>query len=81
MKHIETEDLRTVEGPDNIHHGTSVLKYLVLPWAQIGRGICTDSYFASVTKAETLMGVGFRFIGVVKTTTKEFLMRYLSSLE
>ena len=30
-KHIETEDLHLVRGPDKLPHGTSVLKYLVLP--------------------------------------------------
>ena len=34
VKHIESEDLHLVEGPDELPHGTSVLKYLVLPWAQ-----------------------------------------------
>ena len=81
VKHIESEDLHTVEGPDNLPHGTSILKYLVLPWAQSGRGVCADSYFASVTTAETMMGLGIRFIGVVKTATKKFPMAYLSSLE
>jgi hypothetical protein len=36
-----------IEGPNALPHGTSVLKFLVLPWAQNGRGICADSYFAS----------------------------------
>ena len=62
-------------------HGTSILKYLVLPWAQIKRGVCADSYFASVRTAEVLMGLGFKFIGVVKTATKRFPMKYLSDLE
>ena len=34
VKHIKSEDFHSVEGPDNIiPHGTSVLKYFVLPWA------------------------------------------------
>ena len=81
VKHIETEDQHIVDGPDALPHGTSVLKYLVLPWAQTNRGVCADSYFASVTTAQTLMGLGLRFIGVVKTATKKFPMKYLSSLE
>ena len=81
MKHIESEDFHTVEGPDNLPHDKSVLKYLVLPLAQSGRGVCADSYFASVTTAEILMGLELRFVGVVKTATKKFPMTYLSSLK
>ena len=65
VKHVESEDLHLVEGPDELSHDTSVLKYLVLQWAQTGRGVCTDSYFASVMIAQTLMGLGLRFIGVL----------------
>ena len=70
VKHFESEDLHTIEDCDNMPHGTSVLKHLVLPWTQSGRCVCFDSYFASVTTVEILMGLGFWFIGVVKTTTK-----------
>ena len=31
VKYVESEDLHLVEGPDKFPHGTSVLKYLVLP--------------------------------------------------
>ena len=34
--------------------------------------MCVDSYFALVTTEETMLGLGFRFIGVVKTVTKNF---------
>ena len=64
VKHVESEDLHLVEGPD-----------------QTGRGVCADSYFASVTTAQTLMGLGLRFIGVVKSATRKFPMKHLSSLE
>ena len=36
LKHVETEDIHLVEGPDKLSHGMSVLNYLVLPWAQTG---------------------------------------------
>ena len=62
-------------------HGTSVLKYLILPWAQTERGVCADSYFASVTTAQVLMGIRFKFIGVVKTATRKYPMKYLFGLE
>ncbi len=61
VKHIETEDQHTIDCPDKLPHGTSVLKYFVLSWAQTSRGVCADSYFASLTTAETLMGLGLRF--------------------
>ena len=61
VRHIAESEfpIYVVEEPDSIPHGTSILKYLVLPWAQNSRGVCADSYFASVTTAETLMGLGF----------------------
>ena len=48
VKHIESEDLHMIEGPDNVPHGTRILKHLLLLWAQSGRGVCANSYFASV---------------------------------
>ena len=77
----EDSDLSLIEREDGIPHGTHILKYLTLPWANSGRGVCADSYFASVTSAEELMKIGLRFIGVVKTATKKFPMQYLSSIE
>lgn len=78
---METKDQHYIEGPDKLPHGTSVLKYLVLPWAQTNRGVCVDSYFALMTTAQTLMGLGLRFIGVVKTATCKFPMKSLSSFK
>lgn len=48
-------------GPDNIPHGTSNdMKYLVLSWAQSVRGMRVNSYFASVTIAQTtIVGIVF----------------------
>ena len=53
-------------------HGTQVLKGLVLPWANSDRVVCTDSYFASVGAAEELKRIGLRFIGVIKTATRQY---------
>ena len=39
-----------------------------------------DSYFASVSAAIRLKEIGLRFIGVVKTATKEYPMQYLGSI-
>ena len=81
VKSEESSELSTVERDDGIPHGTHILKYLTLPWANTRRGVCADSYFASVTSAEELMKIGLRFIGVVKTATKKFPMSYLSSIK
>ena len=81
VNHIETKDQHIIDGPDKLPHGTSVLKYLVLPWALTNRGACADLYCASVTTAETWMGLGVRFIEVVKSATRKFPIKYLSSHE
>jgi hypothetical protein len=52
----------------------------VSPWLRSRRVVSADSYFASV-KAARLRQLGLRFIGVVKSATKEFHMSYLSRLE
>jgi len=36
------------------------------------RVVCADSYFASVTAAQRLLGMGLRFIAMVKTATLGF---------
>ena len=51
VKHIENEDLHRIESSNMLPHGTNVIKFLVLPWAQSGRGVCADSYFALVVTA------------------------------
>lgn len=66
---------------DALPHGTHVLKRLVAPWAGTQRVVCADSYFASVTAATQLRGMGLRFIGVVKTATRGYPMQALSTLE
>ena len=44
------------------------------------RIICAESYMASVTYSEELRNHGLRFIGVIKTETRQFLMAYLSNI-
>jgi Transposase IS4 len=61
-------------------HGCNVLYYLVKPWANTDAVVVADSYFASVPAALRLKSIGLRFIGVIKTATKEYPMRYLSSI-
>jgi hypothetical protein len=52
------------------------------PWCgQSTRIVCADFNFASVGAALELKRLGFRFIGVIKTATKEFPISYLQGLE
>ena len=67
VKSEEDSDLHTQENNEGFQHGTSILKYLVLPWSNSERGVCADSYFYSVSIAEEMMQIGICFIGVVKT--------------
>ena len=62
-------------------HGCNVLYWLVKPWANTDSVVVADSYFASVPAAIRLKEAGLRFIGVVKTATKEYPMQYLGSVE
>jgi len=65
---------------DGLPHGTAVLRKLVAEWAGSRRVVCADSYFASVTAAQQLPGMGLRFIGVIKTATRGFPMSSLSTI-
>jgi Transposase IS4 len=60
-------------------HGYNVLVELVKPWAGTNAIVVADSYFASVGAALHLKRMGLRFIGTIKTATKEFPMAYLGS--
>jgi len=60
-------------------HGTNVFQRLVGPWAGTDRIVCADSYFASVEAALSLKASGLRFIGVVKTAHRRFLMAPLAA--
>jgi hypothetical protein len=62
-------------------HGAKVMRDLVLPWMHSDRIVCGDSYFASVPAATMMMRYGMRFIGVVKSATRQYPMSYLSQVE
>ena len=62
-------------------HGCNILYDLVKPWAHTNCVVVADSYFASVQAAIRLKLIGLRFIGTVKTATKEFPMAYLQAKE
>jgi hypothetical protein len=81
VKTMEEQHTHAQPGDGGLLHGTAVLKYLVLPWARTDRIVCADSYFASVGTLKELKRIGLRFIGVVKTATKQFPQAYLSNLE
>ena len=49
------------------------------PWGNTDSVVVADSYYASVQAAVRLMSIGLRFIGTVKTATREFPMAYLGS--
>ena len=64
----------------NIPHGTKVMKELVMLWANTDRIVCVDSYFVSVPAVEEFWKHGLRFIGVIKTATRQFPMACLSNI-
>ena len=71
VKIAEDSYLHTLENDEGIAHGTSILKYIFLPWDNTRHGVCDDSYFDSVLIAEELIKIGIRFIGFVNTATKK----------
>jgi hypothetical protein len=81
VKMMEEQLTHAQQGDNGLLHGTAVLKYLVLPWARTDRIVCANSYFASVGTLKELKQIGLRFIGVVKTATRQFPQAYLSNLE
>jgi hypothetical protein len=71
VKNIGAEDPQADDA--GLLHGTVVLKQLLDPWiGQSTRIVCADFYFASVGATLELERLGFRFIGVIKTATKQF---------
>jgi Transposase IS4 len=54
---------------------------LVSPWFNTERVVCADSYFSSVQTAVKLKEHRMKYIGVVKTATKQFPMQYLGCIE
>ena len=79
---LDNDEEDEIENNNNtLNHGTQVLLKLVKPWFHTNRVVCADSYFASVQTARELLRVNTKFIGVVKTATREFPMAHLSSRE
>lgn len=70
---VTAEEEAQKEFEDAEQHGTAVARRLV---SGVGSGcaVCADSYFASVSTAESLLNMGLNFIGVVKNSTGKFPM-------
>ena len=64
-----------------LNAGTVDLKDLICPWAKSNRLVVADSAFASVQCAQELFALGLRFIGVIKTATKDCPMQHLLSAQ
>ena len=62
-------------------HRCNVLYWLAKLCANTESVVVTDSYFESVPVIISLKEAGLRFIGVLKTVTKEYTMHYLGALE
>jgi len=60
---------------------TAALYRLFGPWAETRIIACADSYFASVEPVSSLMVMGLRFIGVVKTARGSCPMAFLAACE
>ena len=78
---LSAEETREKAYEGTVGHGTAVTLRLTEPWFHTNRIICGDSYFASVEAAKYLLEKGLKFIGVVKTATREYPMKYLSNQE
>jgi Transposase IS4 len=83
LKLVKTSAQRDEDHEDQAHlnHGTQIILNLTQPWQASDRVVMADSYFASVQCARELLRVGLRFIGVVKTASREFPQAYLSAQE
>jgi Transposase IS4 len=64
-----------------LNHGTKVLLKLTSPWWMSNRVVVADSYFASVECAKELIRRHLKFIGVVKTSHREFPLQHLQQVE
>jgi hypothetical protein len=58
VKTMEEQNAHIQPGDGGLLHGTTVLKYLVLPWARTNRIVCADSYFTSAGTLKELKRIG-----------------------
>jgi Transposase IS4 len=78
LRIIKGED---IEGDDDHQHGLKVMLKLLDTWPSRGKIVCADSYFASIHACVALYERGWRFIGVIKTSHKNFPKAFLSTIE
>lgn len=81
VRTAEEQDASSHTGADGLMYRTSVLRQLVLPWTNTQQIVCADSYFACVPTVHEMTMIGLRFIGVVKTATRQITMAYLNHIE
>ena len=65
----------------NHNHGTNILLNLSAPWGDKERILIADSYFAFIDAAEALLKNNLKFIGVLKTATSRFPVKYFGQQE
>ena len=79
-EHRNVQQVHSEDGLVTLNHGTLVMLELLKPWTgntRTTRVVCADSCFASVQSLRELRRLGFLFVGVVKTATREFPMAHL----
>jgi hypothetical protein len=77
VKGADEADQESHESEKAALHGAQVLYELVSPWRNSHRIVCADSYFVLVPAALLLWRHELRFIGVIKTATKQYLYKIL----
>jgi Transposase IS4 len=76
-KELELDD----EANESLHR-CKIMLHLLCTWPSTRwQIVCADSYFASSSAAMQLYLKHFRFIGVVKTATRQYPKAYLSVIE
>jgi Transposase IS4 len=73
--HAEQDDSRSEA--EKFNFGTAVLLKLIEPWNHSSRFVCADSYFSSAQTALACKERRIKYIGAVKTATREYPMAYL----
>jgi hypothetical protein len=75
------EAMRLKKFMNDYPHHVAVTLRLVEPWFRTGRIIKADSAFSSFLTAIALLKFGLFFIGIVKTATKCFPIKFLKAYE
>jgi len=86
LKLVGHDDNNELDGSaldrEGLPHAVRVMDELLHPWKNDGeRLVGGDSWFASVPAVRHLKLKGFRYVGPIKTATREYPMAHLQSLE